>query len=166
MMTTKGKAALGILACVGAVCVSDPGTHAQARRDGLTSATHRELAAARSATAKYHDVAQAEADGYVDIGLYEPGEGFHWFNASLVDGTFDPAKPEILLYALVPGESRLQLIAVEYVVPVNLPVPAGFAGQADRWREDVEEFNLWELTAWIWEHNPDGMFAHLNPRIP
>ena len=165
-MTVKSRTVLGILVCVGGLCASYPGVNAQGRPDGLTPATHQQLAAARSGTAKYHDVSQAEADGYISIDLYEPGEGFHWLNPSLLDGEFDPSKPEVLLYAPVPGESRLQLVAVEYLVPVNLPRPEGFAGSADRWREDVEEFGLWELTAWIWEHNPDGIFTHLNPRVP
>jgi len=167
MMTIQnGTTRFGIWVCVAALCASGAGTHAQSRRDGFTAATHRELAAARSATAKYHDVAQAEADGYVDIDLYISGEGFHRFKASLVDGTFDPAKPQVLLYAPVPGESRLQLVAVEYVVPLGGDRPAGFSGSADVWREDEENFGLWELTAWIWEHNPNGLFEHLNPRVP
>jgi len=66
---------------------------AQSRQAGLTAATHQEVAAARAATAKYHDIAQAEADGYIDFGLYEPGEGFHWVNLSLIDTQFDPAHP-------------------------------------------------------------------------
>lgn len=139
---------------------------AQGGNAGLTPATQQELAAARRATARYHDVAQAEADGYVNIDLYVSGEGFHWVNVSLVDGTFDPAHPEILLYAPVPGESRLQLVGVEYVVPLSEPRPEGFTGSADRWRQDAEDFALWELTAWIWEHNPQGVFAYLNPRVP
>jgi len=40
---------------------------AQGNNDALSPATQRELAAARRATAKYHDIAQAKADGYVDI---------------------------------------------------------------------------------------------------
>ena len=144
----------------------DTSVAAQGNNNGLTAATQRELAAARRATARYHDLAQAEADGYVNIDLYESGEGFHWVNFSLIDGTFDPAHPEILLYAPVPGESRLQLVGVEYVVPLSEPLPAGFTGSADQWRQDAEEFGLWELTAWIWEHNPTGLFTYLNPRIP
>jgi len=141
-------------------------TSVAAQDNGLTAATQRELAAARRGTARYHDLAQAEADGYVNINLYESEEGFHWVNFALIDGTFDPAHPEILLYAPVPGESRLQLVGVEYVVPLTEPLPAGFSGSADKWRQDAEEFGLWELTAWIWEHNPTGLFAYLNPRIP
>ena len=51
-------------------------------------------------------------------------------------------------------------------VPLGGDRPAGFSGSADVWREDEENFGLWELTAWIWEHNPKGLFEHLNPRVP
>jgi hypothetical protein len=146
------------------------GTSAIAMRldQELTPATHQELAAARAATAKYHDLAQAEADGYANINLYVPGEGFHWVNTSLIDAEFDPAHPEVLLYAPVPGEKRLQLIAVEYLLPLaaSATAPTGFTGPGDRWRKDEEGFGLWELTVWIWEHNPNGLFTFLNPRIP
>src|SRR5262245_29898334 len=134
----------------------------------LSAATHKELAQARRATAKYHDVEQAEADGYVNFNLYVPGEGFHYLKQSLLDGNFDPAQPEMLLYAPVPGENRLELVGVEYLVPLafSSDPPAGFTGDADQWRMDAEGFGLWELNAWIWLHNPEGMFAHDNPHIP
>lgn len=152
---------LGLLASCGVSAVA-------VGKGSLTAATQRELAAARSATARYHDVAQAEADGYVNINLYESQEGFHWVNMSLIDAEFDPAHPEVLLYAPVPGEKRLQLVAVEYLIPIapSSNAPAGFTGSADSWRQDSEGFGLWELTAWIWEHNPNGLFTVLNPRVP
>ena len=134
----------------------------------LSAETLQELALARSATAKYHDIAQAEADGYVDIHLYLPGEGFHYVKFSLIDGNFDPEHPEVLLYAPVPGESRLELVGVEYLVPLSLSTnaPDGFAGDTDQWGRDTEGFGLWELNAWIWLHNPEGVFSHDNPRVP
>jgi len=137
-------------------------------KQDLSAATHKELAQARRATAKYHDVSQAEADGYVNFNLYVPGEGFHYIKFSLLDGNFDPAQPEMLLYVPVPGEDRLELAGVEYLVPLPLSPapPPGFTGDADQWRMDAEGFGLWELNAWIWLHNPEGMFAHDNPRIP
>jgi hypothetical protein len=134
----------------------------------LLPATEQELARARQGTAKYHDIAQAEADGYVDIGLYLPGEGFHWVKPAIIDGVFDPSQPEVLLYAPVPGESRLQLVGVEYLVPLSLSPnpPAGFTGADDQWRMDSEGFGFWEVNAWIWLNNPEGIFGHDNPRIP
>ena len=133
-----------------------------------SAATEQELAQARRATAKYHDIEQAEADGYVNFNLYETGEGFHYIKFSLLDGTFNPAEPEILLYSPVPGENRLELAGVEYLIPLTLSsdAPAGFSGDGDQWRMDAEGFGLWELNAWIWLHNPEGMFAHDNPRVP
>ena len=136
--------------------------------DNLSAVTNQELARARRATAKYHDVAQAEADGYVNINIYESGEGLHYVNFSLVDGIFDPEHPEVLLYAPVPHENRMELVSVEYVVPLSLSstAPAGFTGDADVWRENSEGLGLWELNAWIWLRNSNGIFAFKNPRVP
>jgi hypothetical protein len=123
------------------------------------------LAGARAATARYHDIAAAEADGYIAIGFCEPGEGCHYLNPALVDGVFDAEHPEILLY--VPRGEGMRLVAVEYVIPLGLSAtaPDGFRGDADVWREDTEGAGLWELTAWIWMHNPAGMFEQHNPRL-
>jgi hypothetical protein len=135
--------------------------------DNLGESTLQELAIARAATAKYHDVARAEADGYINTGDYESGEGLHYVKPSLIDGTFNPDEPEILLYAPVPNENRLELVAVEYVVPLPLSAtaPSGFSGDADVWTVNNEQ-HVWEVTAWVWLHNSNGMFAHSNPRVP
>jgi len=124
-----------------------------------------DLARARAATARYHRVEQAEAEGYVNLNFCEEGEGCHWLNPALLDGHFDPAKPEILLY--VRDGDGWRLVGVEYVIPLSLSpgvAPEGFSGDADHWREDSEGVGLWELTAWIWLHNPNGMFEQHNPR--
>lgn len=136
--------------------------------DRLSALTHIELAVARMATAKYHNVNAALANGYVDSG-YVPGEGFEYVKEQLIDCNFNPAEPEILLYAPVPHENRLRLVGVEYVVPLACTptAPEGFTGDADVWREDSEGFGLWELAAWIWLHNKNGVFADPpHPRVP
>jgi hypothetical protein len=129
--------------------------------------TNQALAKAKRATARYQDIAQAEADGYVNINIYESGEGLHYVNFALVDGNFDPEHPEVLLYANVHHANCLELVAVEYVVPLNLSAnaPAGFTGGADVWRQNSEGLGLWELNAWIWLPNPNGVFAFKNPRV-
>src|SRR5882762_6732600 len=123
--------------------------------DNQSASTNQLLAKARRATDKYHDIAQAEADGYVNINVYESGEGLHYVNFSLIDANFDPEHPEVLLYAPVPHENRMELVAVEYVVPLSLSsgAPAGFTGDSDVWRENSEGLGLWELNAWIWRNN-------------
>ncbi len=135
--------------------------------DNLPASTIEALQRARRATDKYRDIAQAEADGYVNINVYEQGEGLHYVNFALVDGTFDPEHPEVLLYAPVHHANCLELVAVEYVVPLNVSAqaPAGFRGGADVWRENSEGLGLWELNAWIWMPNSNGVFAFKNPRV-
>jgi hypothetical protein len=142
--------------------------HAQtsgAGADKLSRRTLLELAQARRATAKYHDIENALADGYVDGNLNTPGEGYHYITPALVDATFDPEQPEVLLYASLRGKDRLKLVAVEYVVPDTFPVPEGFSGDDDVWQSE-EPFPIWVLNARIWRLNPDGVFAFLNPRVP
>ena len=136
--------------------------------ESLSASAIVQLARARRATARYKELARAEADGYVNIDVSEEGEGLHYVNFSLVDATFDPEHPEVLLYARLPGKNCLELVAVEYVVPLALSSgpPAGFTGNHDVWRQDSEGLGLWELNAWIWLHNPNGIFAFLNPRVP
>jgi len=123
------------------------------------------LARARKATARFSRVEQAEAEGYINLNFCEEGEGCHWLKPSLLDGEFDPTRPEILLY--LPDGDSWRLVAVEYVVPLSLSpgvAPEGFTGNADTWRENSEGVGLWECTAWIWLHNPNGMFEQHNPR--
>jgi hypothetical protein len=153
---------------IGTAAMTANTTSALASSKRVSVATEQELTQARRATARYHDIEQAKADGYENFSLYESGEGHHYVNFSLIDGTFDPAHPEMLLYSPVPGEERLELAGVEYLVPTSLSPnpPAGFTGNADQWRNDMEGFGLWELNVWIWLHNPEGMFADRNPRVP
>ena len=120
----------------------------------------------RDATAKYFDVDAAVKAGYVDIGLFVPHMGWHYMKESLVDGKFDPARPELLVYADDPCGGKRKLVAVEYAVPLaaSKRAPVGFFGVADEWDAN-QAFQLWTLHAWVHEFNPDGVFAPLNPRV-
>lgn len=136
-------------------------------KHGMPPPVVRELLQARSATAKYHDVNRAIADGYVDVNVIVPGQGRHFLKAELLDANFDHRHPELLLYAPIPDENRLRLVAVEYAVPIerSSTPPEGFTGDFDDWERN-EEFALWALHAWIWLANPDGVFAETNPLVP
>ena len=131
---------------------------------GDDSVLLQQLAAVRRATLRYHDVSQAVADGYVDLNLFVPGQGYHYLNPGLLDDTFDLENPEILVYAPDPSGGR-RLVAVEYAVPDSFPVPEGFSGDSDVW-EDNLDFHLWTLDAWVWQGNPNGIFADSNPNVP
>jgi hypothetical protein len=138
-----------------------------APHESLSAATLAELARARNATAKYHDVAKALADGYVQKG-YGPGEGFHFVKASLMDCTFDAEHPEALLY--IPSDEGMKLVGVEYSVPntCTATAPEGFTGDADEWEgPNAEGRPIWALITWLWMGNPGGIFAEPpHPHIP
>jgi len=150
-----------IIGLLFAAMASVQSVHADMITDALLL---QELARVRPATAAYQDVSRAEADGYVDIGLFVSGMGYHYVNFSLIDDTFDVENPEILVYSPNPN-GRLRLVAVEYAVPDSFPVPDGFFGDSDVWDDNLD-FHLWTLHAWVWQGNPNGMFAELNPNIP
>ena len=134
--------------------------------NGFSRFWQPELNRARQATARYHNIKHALADGYVDINVFIPKMGHHYLKPELLDAHFDPAQPELLVYADF-GNGELRLVAVEYAVPLALSEtpPEGFAGNEDHWHRN-ETFGLWTLHAWIWYPNPNGVFADFNPRVP
>ncbi len=136
------------------------GTQAAAARRFCSSTRLRDVAA------KYLDVDAAVAAGYVDIGLFVPNMGWHYMKESLVDEKFEWTRPELLVYADDPCGGKRRLVAVEYAVPLALSkkAPAGFVGRADQWDAN-QTFQLWTLHAWVYEFNPDGVFAPFNKRI-
>jgi len=137
-----------------------------------------EVARARRATAKYHDVAVAMRDGYQRLGpCVSKGDtavGYHYTNLELVnDGVVDAEKPEILIY-FPSRQGGLRLVALEYFkadadgdlatdddkpslfdVEFVGPIPPSAPGQP----------NHYEMHAWIWAKNPDGTFAHFNENL-
>lgn len=136
----------------------------------LAEPTEKQLEAAKEATEKYRDIDVALAEGFVQGGPDVPGEGFHYLNPKRLDCKFDPAHPEILLYAFLPGKTRLRLVAVEYAIPfacmpASGPPPKGFAGNLDVWHAD-EPVPFWTQNAWLYFKNPDGLFTLENPLVP
>ena len=121
----------------------------------------------RDATARFVDVEKAEAEGYHDIGLFVPHMGWHYMKDALVDGKFDPTKPELLVYADDPCGGKRRLVAVEYAVPLadSKRAPVGFVGRADEWDAN-QTFQLWTLHAWLFEYNANGVFNPFNQRLP
>jgi hypothetical protein len=151
------------------------GTHihtaAPADRANLQATVAQEdlLRAVRQATARFHSVPQAERRGYEQHSpcVEVPGMGamgYHWVNVGLVDGHFDPLRPEALLYAPGPGEA-LQLVGVEYIVlnegqdhPHFGDHPLDVGGTPDPRPH-------WSLHVWLYAENPNGMFAPFNPDV-
>ena len=140
----------------------------------------RQIAQVRRATAKYHDVNVALADGFVStltcVASPDGGMGIHYVNPPrLMDQEVNILEPEILLYAEVGG--TLKLIGVEYWFsigapdtpvpdpappspiifgrPLDGPMPAHDPGQPPHY----------DLHLWVWQGNPSGIFAPFNPNV-
>jgi hypothetical protein len=140
------------------------------------SQLNRQLAAARAATAKYHSVEAAEADGYVAVSPCEerPGQGamgIHYLHPGLAQDLASAIEqPEILLY--VPGQDgKLKLAGVEYFQAAagrsaeQAPelLGARFDGPMPGHSPEMPEH--FDLHVWLWEQNPSGLFAAWNPAL-
>jgi hypothetical protein len=101
----------------------------QATRDALA----RELVRARDVALAHPTVAEAERAGYRLVAEYVPLVGSHYMNFSLVDSTFDPDHPEMLLYDGSAADSRI--VGVSYYF--TGAEPAGFAGPNDHWHRHI-----------------------------
>jgi hypothetical protein len=130
--------------------------HPGTRAAGQTA--HAGLIAAKAATAPYHDVAEAEADGYVRTSECSPGKGIHYLR-SVAEGQdeLDVAQPNALVYAPRP-DGGLKLLGVEYVSHT----PATLFGHAF---EQSSAVFYYTLHVWLWDSRPDDLFAADNPHI-
>ncbi len=133
-----------------------------------------DLANVRAAVAQLHGADAAQAAGWDLVpGLdhcFESeagGMGIHYINVGLLDTTLDPLQPEALVYHHLPN-GQLQLGAVEYIVPQaawdaedhgQLPVALGQEFHLN------EALGVYVLHAWIFTHNPAGIFGDWNPNV-
>jgi hypothetical protein len=142
-----------------------------------------ELALVRMVTARFHRIDAAIDAGY-ELGYVngsgvriitgciahpDGAMGYHYFNKELIDDlVVDPLKPEGLVYAPGP-DGRLRLAAVEYVVPGANSNPPGVSEPPTVFGMEmiilVPTVGFYTRHAWVWRHNPAGMFAHWNPEV-
>src|SRR5688500_13113318 len=125
------------------------------------------IATLQRVTARYHNLQAALDDDFV---LLHPCEargdegpvGTVYVNfARLLDGVIDPESPDALIYEPA-RNGTLHLVGVEFAVPNTGQNPPTFLGATFQ-RED--EFGVYGLHAWVWRHNPEGLFAETNPRV-
>lgn len=153
------------------------------------SECQQNLADVRSATAKYHRVEVALADGYVadHVCVARPsgGMGIHYVNPSLTTNTIlNLRQPEVLLYEPMKN-GKLRLVAVEYFAPALVnrapwfgtippmppdhfaPAPSLFGQTFVGPMPGHISAMPWhyELHVWVWKNNPAGMFAQFNPTV-
>ena len=101
--------------------------------DAETRATFAsQVEQSNTVVAKYPTVSAAEAGGWRRITPYVPCIAAHYINGGLLDGTFDPAAPEILLFDGTDPDSRI--VGLSYLVFTDPETPPpGFAGDNDPW---------------------------------
>ena len=144
-----------------------------------TAAGQADIAAVRAATAKYHDLDAALADGYIQfyVCTEQPGVGTmgqHYANLGLVvgDPAIDPLRPEVLVYEPRTDGDGYRLVAVEYVTiqalwagangtatPEVLGQALSAVGAGNRYGMPP----FYQRHVWLWEPNPNGLFADWNP---
>jgi hypothetical protein len=102
----------------------------------LDAKTRASLAAqvqqSNEVVAKYPTAAAAEAAGWRRITPYVPCIAAHYLNSSVLDGTFDPTTPEILLFDGTDPDSHIVGLSYLAFTDPESP-PAGFAGDNDPW---------------------------------
>src|SRR4051794_36987271 len=148
-----------------------------------SSGGHSNLDGVRGATAKFHDPAKAGPAGYgrfVDVNgvacIDMPGlgaMGVHYVSQQLVgNASIDPQAPEALIYA-PDGKGGQKLVAVEYLVvkaawDATNSAPPSLFGHTFDFTSSPNRFGLpdfYSLHAWVWKHNPAGVFTMWNPDV-
>jgi hypothetical protein len=137
-----------------------------------------QAAQVRKATARFHSIDNALAAGYAQfLGcVSEPGEGamgIHFINGELIgDTVVDALRPEALMFEPGP-RGKMRLVGVEYIVfqqawDAENESPPSLFGEHFHLVESPNRYGVpafYELHAWIWQHNPYGMFEDWNPRV-
>lgn|SRR5688572_5286692 len=127
----------------------------------------------RDATRRYHDVRNAEADGYQLMfgcvsGPDDGAMGLHYVNMALVgDGVIDPSRPEIVIYEPLPNGGR-RLIGADFLIfygawhAANTGTPE-LGGQLMHLIDSPNRYGLpafYTLHVWAWKPNPTGAFVN------
>lgn len=148
------------------------------------------LAKLKMVTDKYHDPDMAIADGYMATDSCVPEMGYHYVNASLAsDLDVTELVPEVVLYAPTEDGGSRKLVGVEYFAaalantaggpapwfgeeapPMGWynPAPTLFGGHVFEGPMAGHEPGMpwhYDLHAWVWKDNPDGVFAPFNPDV-
>lgn len=186
LVAAAALAAMGVvMAGLASAAVAHPGRHPAPPVD-------RQVQRIRTATAQFHNIATAEAAGYVpfqdtagisciemadmaDMGMGSMGGmGVHYVKPSLIaDPAIDPTAPEALVYA-PERDGTLRLAALEYLVDKKAwdaghrHGPRLFAHRPFDVTEAPNRYGLDTFYAqhvWAWKTNRSGLTAMWNPAV-
>ena len=150
-------------------------SHGEAAKTGGAGALVKIV---RENTARFKDVAVAEAEGYgLQFGCVSGPDagamGLHYVNFPLVlDGELDPTKPEIVIYEPLPN-GKVQLVGADYLVfadawhAKNEGSPQ-LLGQLMHLIEAPNRYGLpsfYTLHVWAWKDSPTGPFVNWHRNI-
>jgi hypothetical protein len=133
--------------------------------------TERQLKQVKQATARFKDVAKAEAAGYAPTGECTKSRsgamGVHYLNgALLVDPKLELRKPELLLYE-PQADGGMKLVGVEWMqldAGQRAPRIMGRRFQGPMTHNGTAPSHF-DLHVWTVRKNPRGSFAQYNPRV-
>jgi hypothetical protein len=169
-MTTIVLALAAASAACGPRQTSAHARHADAAGQPGSAALASALERARAATAPFRTLDSAVAAGYrrdvPNCIQHQPhgAMGYHHGNRALMDDRLEVEKPEILVYSKTAKGYTLN--GVEYVVPYSArgpdATPPAIMGQPLKRADDLK---IWYLHVWLYEPNPNGLFADWNPNV-
>ena len=132
----------------------------------------------RDSTARFQDVAAAEAEGYaLQFGCVSGPDsgamGLHFVNGALVNsGIIDATHPQIVIYEPT-ASGRLRLIGADFLVLADSwnakhSGPPELMGQLFHLFDAPNRFGLpafytWHV--WAWKDNPNGAFVNWHPNV-
>jgi hypothetical protein len=132
----------------------------------------------RDSTARFQDVAAAEAEGYaLQFGCVSGPDsgamGLHFVNGALVNsGIIDATHPQIVIYEPT-ASGRLRLIGADFLVLADSwnakhSGPPELMGQLFHLFDAPNRFGLpafYTLHVWAWKDNPNGAFVNWHPSV-
>jgi hypothetical protein len=132
----------------------------------------------RDSTARFKDVAVAQAEGYALMFGCVSGDdsgamGLHYVNGAILNsGVLDATRPQIVIYEPQPG-GGLKLIGADYLVFADAwnqthDSPPQLMGQLFHLFDAPNRFNLpafYTLHVWAWKDNPNGAFVNWHPNV-
>jgi len=137
-----------------------------------------QVAQVRKATAHFHAIGHALAAGYAQfLGcVSEPGQGamgVHFIHGELIaDTVVDALRPEALMFEQG-HNGKMKLVGVEYIVfqdawDAEHDSPPSLFGENFHLVGSPNRYGVpafYALHAWVWKHNPYGMFEDWNPKV-
>jgi len=132
----------------------------------------------RDSTARFQDVAAAEAEGYaLQFGCVSGPDsgamGLPFVNGALVNGgIIDATHPQIVIYEPT-ASGRLRLIGADFLVLADSwnakhSGPPELMGQLFHLFDAPNRFGLpafYTLHVWAWKDNPNGAFVNWHPNV-